>query len=78
MMSQPNYQPGLQSHLKAQLREELLLSSLMWLLAGFGSLKAIGQSLKSSLDVYFGFCLGLSYRATHNVAADFSQSKQER
>lgn len=32
MKSQSNCQPGLQPHLKAQMREDLLQSSLIWLL----------------------------------------------
>lgn len=42
---------GLQCHLKAQLEEDALPSSLMWLLAGFSSSQAVefGASVPHSL-----------------------------
>ena len=85
MKSQSNCQPGLQLHLKAQLREDLLQSSLIWLLPGLSSSQSQGlksqgskvqvRELKSSLDVYLSSILGLSYRETHDMAVVFLQGE---
>lgn len=85
MKSQSNCQPGLQLHLKAQIREDLLQSSLIWLLPGLSSSQSQGlksqgskvqvRELKSSLDVYLSSILGLSYRETHDMAVVFLQGE---
>ena len=85
MRSQSNCQSGLQPHLKAQMREDLLQSSLIWLLPGLSSSQSQGlksqgsrvqvRELKSSLDVYLSSILGLSYGSTHDMAVVFPQGE---
>lgn len=72
---------GLQSHMMAGLRKDLCPSSLMWLLLGFGSSRAVGPSVSGPHWLLAGDLTQFSSHGlllpgvVHNTAASFPLSQ---
>lgn len=64
------------SYLKAQMEKNLLPSSLLWLLTGFSSLKAIDLRPSSAYWPESALNFLPVYRAAHNMAAPFTREQK--